>query len=192
MTLNSRSMVPSLQLPLHSLCTTLLLYFMSIDVKNSMESPVVRKKLEDDENRSRRQVTEDSTVALRDGIERDNTNFIQNQKQQLKENIAHQDVLLEDLDESVVRLGKMGEAVNQELKEQSRLLDSLDNELEDASSRMGFVQEKLSKLLKTKDGCQIWTIVILTVILVIIGECSPVTVLAFVSRWSIVALLIWT
>ena len=35
---------------------------------------------------------------------------------------------------------------------------------------MNFVMAKLSALLKTKDSCQIWTIVILAVILVVLGE----------------------
>lgn len=134
-----------------------------------MESPQVRKKLEDDENKVRRQQQDDSLLAMRQGIERGNDDFIGSQKQALKTNMAQQDVLLEDLDQSVVRLGKMGETINTELKEQSRLLDHLDDEMDDAGNKMGFVQAKLSKLLKTKDGCQIWAIVILTVILVIIS-----------------------
>lgn len=135
-----------------------------------MESPAVRKKLEDDENKSKRQVQEDAATSIRADIERSNDHFIGGQKQQLKSTIDNQDVLLGQLGESVERLGKMGEAVNTELKEQSRLLDSLDQEMGDASEKMNFVQAKLSKLLKTKDGCQIWTVVILTVILVILGE----------------------
>lgn len=34
---------------------------------------------------------------------------------------------------------------------------------------MNVVMASLSKLLKTKDGCQIWTIVILAVVLIILG-----------------------
>jgi chromosome segregation ATPase len=144
---------------------------MCIEIKTNMESPVVRKKLEDDENKSRRQTQDDSVTAIREDIERSNENFIGNQKQVLKKNIQDQDVLLDDLGQSVERLGKMGEAVNQELKEQSRLLDSLDNEMTDGSEKMNFVQAKLSKLLQTKDNCQIYTVVILVVILIIISKC---------------------
>jgi hypothetical protein len=42
--------------------------------------------------------------------------------------------------------------------------------LDEAGEKMNFVMAKLSKLLKTKDGCQIWTIVILAVILVILSK----------------------
>jgi hypothetical protein len=46
------------------------------------------------------------------------------------------------------------------------MLDELDKEMEDASSNMASVQEALGKLLNTKDGCQIWTIVVLALILI--------------------------
>lgn len=155
-----------------------------------MESPAVRKKLEDDENRSKRQAQEDAATSIRADIERSNDQFIGGQKQQLKSTVDNQDVLLGQLGESVERLGKMGEAVNTELKEQSRLLDSLDQEMGDASEKMNFVQAKLSKLLKTKDGCQIWTVVILTVILVILGNGYD-AIFFTVFNMIVVALVIW-
>lgn len=150
-------------------------------MKSSMESPAVRKKLEDDENRGKRQAADDSLLAVRGEVEKSNEGFVGGQKQQLKTTIAQQDVLLNDLGESVERLGKIGEAVNQELKEQSHLLDKLDGELEDASSKMGFVQSKLAKLLKTKDGCQIWTIVALTIILVIVSKYSIYSYMVYLT-----------
>lgn len=54
------------------------------------------------------------------------------------------------------------------LSEQNRLLDELDGDIDDAGEKMNFVMGKLSKLLKTKDGCQIWTIVILALILIVL------------------------
>jgi hypothetical protein len=54
------------------------------------------------------------------------------------------------------------------LKEQNRLLDDLGDDIDDAGEKMNFVMGKLSKLLKTKDGCQIWTIVILALILIVL------------------------
>ena len=77
------------------------------------------------------------------------------------------------------------------------LLDHLDKEVDGASSAMGFVQAKLAKLLKTKDGCQIWTIVILTVTLIIISNAIHTLLLNFpcvtlTNSVFVVALLIWT
>jgi hypothetical protein len=50
------------------------------------------------------------------------------------------------------------------------MLDNLDSDLEQATSKMDVVMEALQKLLKTKDGCQIWTIVILTIILILLSK----------------------
>ena len=40
-----------------------------------------------------------------------------------------------------------------------------------AEHKLGVVTKSLQSLLKTKDGCQIWTIVILGVILIILVAC---------------------
>ncbi len=88
-----------------------------------------------------------------------------------------QDKNLDSLGQAVDRLGEIGRTINEEVKEQGVLLDKLGNEVDDASGRMNTVQAALEKLLKTKDGCQIWTIVILALILILLGayavHCAP-------------------
>ena len=123
-------------------------------------------------------------------IERDNTRFVHGQQQMTQEMIGQQDVALDSLGNAVDRLEGMGRTINTELKgiwyiwisiqlllirllslflsEQNRLLDELDGDIDDAGEKMNFVMGKLSKLLKTKDGCQIWTIVILALILIVL------------------------
>ena len=57
-----------------------------------------------------------------------------------------------------------------ELKEQKIMLDHLDTDMDQAGEKMNFVIEKLGKLLKTKNNCQLCTIIILTLILVILSK----------------------
>lgn len=83
--------------------------------------------------------------------------------------IQDQDTALVGLGQAVDKLGDMGRTINDELKKQNKMLDELDNDLDDAGEKMNFVMAKLSTLLKTKDSCQIWTIVILCVILIVLG-----------------------
>lgn len=135
-----------------------------------MESPQVRRKIEDDENRQKRSVNDESLGAVT-STEHENTAFVRNQQQQTKQMIGQQDVQLNSLGQAVDRLEGMGRTINTELKEQNRMLDDLDKDLDEAGEKMNFVMAKLSKLLKTKDGCQIWTIVILAVILVVLSKC---------------------
>lgn len=135
-------------------------------MKASLDSPAVRKRLEEDE---RSGGADFSTNPMARG----NADFVQNQQQQTKRMIEQQDASLESLGVAVDRLGAIGKDIHDEVKEQNSLLDSLGNEVDDAGNKMNVVTASLSKLLKTKDGCQIWTIVILTFILLLLSKCHP-------------------
>lgn len=134
-----------------------------------MDSPAVRRKIEDDELKLKRS-TNDADLGAVTNIERGNTSFVRGQQQVTRDAIDQQDEALMGLGQAVDRLGDMGRTINDELKDQNRLLNDLDRDLDDAGEKMNFVMAKLSALLKTKDSCQIWTIVILAVILVVLGE----------------------
>lgn len=111
-----------------------------------------------------------SSTPFNKKIERENNDFIQNQKLDTYQKIAEQDENLMELGGAVDRLQDIATGVNEEVKLQSGLLDDLEKDLDGASSKMDYITHKLGKLLKTKDGCQIWTIVILFVILVVLGR----------------------
>ncbi len=135
-------------------------------VKANLDSPLVRKRLEDDE----RSGADFSTNPMARG----NDDFVQNQQQQTKRMIEQQDGALDSLGVAVDRLGAIGKDIHDEVKEQNSLLDSLGNEVDDAGNKMNVVTASLSKLLQTKDGCQIWTIVILFLILLLLSKCCIV------------------
>lgn len=130
------------------------------EVKTNMESQAVRRKMEDDENRAK--------YVEPTAIERENANFVREQKGATQQILKDQDVQLTHLGDAVDRLHGVGSTINAELKEQNSKLDDLQRDMEEAESKMTFVMSKLQKLLKTKDGCQIWTIVILAVVLIIL------------------------
>lgn len=140
-------------------------------VKADMDSVSVRQKMEADEklNRSRQAgAGDDATSQLRREIHTDNSRFVNNQRATTQQTINQQDESLDGLGRAVDRLGEIGRNINQEVKEQNVLLDHLDREVDESTEKMNVVQEALGKLLKTKDGCQIWTIVILGVILILL------------------------
>lgn len=146
---------------------------ISTRIKEGMDSDVVKQKVKDDEARfAAREAVEDKDSTP---IQRENSRFIKNQLQETRYMLGEQDEALENLGDAVDRLGRIGTEVNEELKEQNIMLDGLDDDLDAAGNRMNVVQAQLSKLLKTKDGCVIWTVVILTLILALL-----------------VALVIWT
>ena len=107
------------------------------------------------------------TYGASNDLEMQNTDFIHGQHAQTRATMQEQDENLEQLDGAVDRVHRMAEEIHGELSTQSRMINEMENELDETTEKMNFVMGKLSKLLKTKDTCQLWTIVALTVILVV-------------------------
>lgn len=174
------------------------------EVRAGMESSSVRKKLESDTMKTQRAnlatapppgsssvagssthkyvsasstplPSEDPYNDKRRALKRENDSFVSDQKQVQLTKVQQQNDNLARLEMGVTSLGAMASEINQELKEQDKLIDGLGNEVDDASNRLNTVLANIQKLLKSKDSCQIWAIVILTFILVIL-----------------IALVIWT
>lgn len=121
-------------------------------------------------------------------VEKENDRFIDNQSRQAKQIIREQDENLTQLGNAVDRIGAIGREIKQELdvrcsffvvysqqshclpQDQNRMLGGLSEDMDKAQSRMDQVQSQLGKLLGTKDGCQIWTVVILALILIMLGK----------------------
>ena len=83
--------------------------------------------------------------------------------------MQQQDETLDELDEAVVRVGNMATSIHEELNTQNKILNEMEDDLQDAEEKLGVVMGKLAKLLKTKDKCQLGTILalILTVLVLL-------------------------
>jgi chromosome segregation ATPase len=139
------------------------------DVKSSIDSSAVRRKMEEDEAKSRRQMQSvEYSTNSNSSLVNENAAFVANQSKYAHQQIRDQDVQLEGLGQAVERLDHMAGAIHDELDDQGRMLKQLDDDIDDAGNKMNFVTAQLSKLLKTKDGCQIWTIVILCMVLILL------------------------
>eukprot|EP00286_Rhodomonas_abbreviata_P027371 CAMPEP_0181313546 /NCGR_PEP_ID=MMETSP1101-20121128/14304_1 /TAXON_ID=46948 /ORGANISM="Rhodomonas abbreviata, Strain Caron Lab Isolate" /LENGTH=238 /DNA_ID=CAMNT_0023420503 /DNA_START=60 /DNA_END=776 /DNA_ORIENTATION=+ len=121
----------------------------------------VRSKMDQDEQRANAEFNANPMA-------KDNASFIANQQQQTRRMVEQQDASLDSLGVAVDRLHAIGKDINEEVREQSVLLDGLEQEVDEAAQKMDVVTGSLAKLLKTKDGCQVWTIVILTFILILL------------------------
>lgn len=98
-------------------------------------------------------------------VTRNNDEFIGSSRTQQSTLLRQQDDALLELGSAAERLGDMAGSINEELREQNRMLGALDEELDSAGERMGAVMTQLSKTLKTKDRCQLYTIIVLTLFL---------------------------
>jgi len=137
-------------------------------VKAGVESEAVKRKMDEDTNKAKRDGLDENYTALSAGIEKNNSKFIDTQQQHAKEMINLQDEALEALGQGVDRLNDMGTAINVELKEQDKMLGGLSGDMDEAESKMNMVNHYLTKLLKTKDGCQYGTIFVLALILIVL------------------------
>lgn len=97
----------------------------------------------------------------------DNDGFVATEQLRQQVIMEEQDENLEQLGASVSHLGHIAVGINQEIKEQNKMLDALSEDVDETQERMHFVLDRMSRLLKTKDKCQLGTILFLTVVLVV-------------------------
>ena len=155
------------------------------DIKSCADSESVRRKLEREGAHSKQDLLNDSLSQMsnsRNPTERNNTRFIKEQRLEAASMIGHQDEAIDSLGNAVDRLGQLGKEVNVELKEQNIMLAGLEDDIDEAGNRMNMVMASLAKLLKTKDGCMIWTIVILFLVLVLLIALVIVSLASEIER----------
>jgi len=163
------------------------------DIKARADSDAVRRRLEADASLGKRDSLDESLSHLaqtaRNPAERQNARFIKEQRLEAASMIGHQDEAIDSLGAAVDRLGQLGHEVHIELKEQNVMLGGLEDDLDEAGNRMNMVMASLSKLLKTKDGCMIWTIVILVLILALLIALVIVSVFLYLCPSALCASL---
>lgn len=76
--------------------------------------------------------------------------------------LQHQDEALDELGVAVTRVNHMAETIHDELGQQNKLLNEIDEDLTNVEEELGVVMGKLAKLLKTKDGWQLGTVLCLS------------------------------
>ena len=141
-------------------------------VQAGRDSPLIRQKLESDQKRSRGRADDSNAIAtsinpMRE-IDKNNDDFVANELETMKMNRIEMDKKIATVDKGVDSLLNRANEIKDITKEQDGMINELENDMDEAQAKMDFVTAALSKLLKSKDGCQIWTIVILAVILIIL------------------------
>ena len=122
-------------------------------MKTAIESPLIRRKLEDDQNGApNRDANKTGAPDYSNGaaaqITASNGVFIKNNQQEIKRNIKRQDELLKELVTVVNRLSLTSGAIHTEVVEQKVLLDDLENDMDKAGNKMGVLLKAVDKLLK--------------------------------------------
>ena len=101
-------------------------------------------------------------------IDKNNDEFVANELDTMKMNRIEMDKKIASVDKGVDSLLNRANEIKDVTKEQGGMINEFGNDMDEAQAKMDFVTAALAKLLQSKDGCQIWTIVILAVILIIL------------------------
>jgi len=80
-----------------------------------------------------------------------------------------QDQTLDKMGNTLDRLSEMAHTIDSELKEQDKILTDVEEGIDSAQGKMDAAIKQVEKLLKTKDKCQLATIVGLTLTFVIVA-----------------------
>ncbi|KAH9130702.1 hypothetical protein LEN26_004559, partial [Aphanomyces euteiches] len=98
----------------------------------------------------------------------DRNAILVDEKARQQQIVKDQDADLDQLNVSVKRLGHVAVEINTEIKSQNKMLDDIELDMDDTQERMNFVMLRMSRLLKTKDTCQLGSILLLMAILVVL------------------------
>jgi len=86
-----------------------------------------------------------------------NDSYLDSQADQQALLVRRQDEDLEDLGQTVARLGQVGLTIGEELDAQSKMLEELEDDVDGTSSRLTAAQRKLAQVIKRRRvvmGCQ--------------------------------------
>ena len=99
-----------------------------------------------------------SSAAQQSGT-REQDDYVSSAAQQQQQLIRQQDVVLEDMDAALARLGNISNDINAELVEQDAMLNELDTGMDEAQGNFNIALKKMDKLLKTSDRGRICCII---------------------------------
>ena len=99
---------------------------------------------------------------------REQDDVVASASQQQQSLIKQQDVVLEDMDAALARLGNISNDINAELVEQDAMLNEMDSQMDEAQGNFSVVLKKMDKMLMTSDRGRICCILALFAVAVIL------------------------
>jgi hypothetical protein len=99
---------------------------------------------------------------------REQDDVVASASQQQQSLVKQQDVVLEDMDAALARLGNISNDINAELVEQDAMLNEMDSQMDEAQGNFAVVLKKMDKMLMTSDRGRICCILALFAVAVIL------------------------
>lgn len=136
------------------------------DSRATLKSDATQAKLRRDKAQANK--VSRSQNGLQREVERENQYFMASEQEQQTVQIGRQDEMLDDMNESLKRLGVMGNTIQVELEEQHHMLTDLEADMDHTIGHMGQVMKKLDKVLRHKDRGKLCLFLLLTIILAVL------------------------
>jgi len=111
------------------------------------------------------------TSAASSQVNREQDDYVSSAQSQQQALVKQQDLVLDDMEGALMRLGNIGDDIETELKEQDLMLTEVDENMDTAQGNMNLVLKKMDKLLKTSDRGRICCVIglfFLAILLVIL------------------------
>ncbi len=125
-----------------------------------MRAPAVRAREEEEQKkkaRSKPQAKSAAEVAAEqmenNAYHKENNNFIGSEHDRQKMMLKSQDDDLDDLAQSVKRIGEIGITIGNELTEQGQMLQEMDEQVDGVTSRLGAAQRKMKLVIEKAGIC---------------------------------------
>lgn len=135
------------------------------DITAEISTEAVKSRIRTEERKSMQKATT-SFKSTRAGQER-NERFLHDETRRQQQIMQEQDQSLAGLHTDITRLHGVTVEISNEVHQQNKMLDDLTGDVDEAQEQMNVVMGRLSKLLKTKDKCQLGLILFLVAVLVI-------------------------
>jgi len=97
-----------------------------------------------------------------------NDEHIERHSQEQQQELKQQDIVLDDMKQTLQRLGVHANTINVEIESQTKLLDEVDEEMTITGDRLTRLTGKLDQLLGNSNSKKIGLIVLLVIILVVL------------------------
>lgn len=81
--------------------------------------------------------------------------------------MRRQDDDIDDIEAAVMRIGRQGQEIGNELEDQRRLLDELDGDMDSTTSRLRVAQKKMQEIIR-KSGSNTQLVLIVTLVAIVV------------------------
>merc|ERR1712228_729180 len=134
------------------------------DCRNKMQSETTRDII----NQHKKEYEANKIESPQQRLSRiQNDEHINYHNQEQQQEMKQQDVILDDMHQTLKRLGVHANTINVEIESQTKLLDEVDEEMTITGDRLTRLTQKLDQLLGNSNSKKICLIVLLVVILVV-------------------------